>query len=137
MTQRRICLENRLRQIKPNRDMRAIATLLAERGDPLHDRCRYSESAAHCFSSIGMVGGEQFVRVDDLCTAISRCYPQLAGGGFFEYGSIMEYGRFQPGQDRLSLVIETSPAGMAIEGSSHGLSARDIDRVNRMNGVTP
>jgi len=63
--------------------------------------------------------------------------PQLAGGGFFEYGSIMEYGRFQPGQDRLSLVIETSPAGMAIEGSSHGLSARDIDRVNRMNGVTP
>jgi len=80
--------------------MRAIATLLAERGDPLHDRCRYSESAAHCFSSIGMVGGEQFVRVDDLCTAISRCYPQLAGGGFFEYGSIMEYGRFQPGQDR-------------------------------------
>src|SRR5262249_2218020 len=63
--------------------------------------------------------------------------PQLAGGGFFDYGSIMEYGRFQPGQDRLSLVIETIPAGMPIEGSGHGLSAGDIDSVNRMYGATP
>jgi uncharacterized protein (TIGR03437 family) len=49
----------------------------------------------------------------------------------------MEYGRFSPAQDRLLVVIETIPPGMPIDGSGHGLSAADIDRVNRMYGATP
>ncbi|HJZ98768.1 MAG TPA: M12 family metallopeptidase, partial [Candidatus Solibacter sp.] len=63
--------------------------------------------------------------------------PSAIDGGGFDYGSIMEYTRYEASQDRQLVVLETIPAGMPIDGSAHGLSAGDLDRVARMYGAPP
>ena len=57
--------------------------------------------------------------------------------GYFDYGSIMEYSAFFYASTTQALAIETIPPGIVIDGTAHGPSAADIDRVNRLYGAVP
>ena len=130
-----------------------------------------------CNSSLGMIGGEQFIHVEDSCNGLTMTHEightiglfheqsrpdrdyyinvhldnmdkryvgnsllntgAATAAGFFDYGSIMEYGPYEETKATQVLVNETIPPGLGIDGTAHGPSAGDIDTVRRMYGEVP
>lgn len=135
-------------------------------------------SGGRCSSSSGMLGGEQFLRVDDTCSVntlvheightvglgheqaradrdyyvtvdYSHADKRYFGDhnmqpatttdiGGYDYGSIMQYFRYEGARKVQLPVYETIPPGMALDGSAaHGLSPGDIDTVTWLYGAPP
>ncbi len=135
-----------------------------------------STSTVSCSSNVGMIGGQQLIRLPDGCgtgaiihemghsvgfwheqerldrnqfvtvlfenidKSFASNYDQVFASGKdagpYNFNSIMHYGAFDFSSDGILPAMETVPAGIPV-GQRAGLSAGDLDTVQRMYGAAP
>jgi Astacin (Peptidase family M12A) len=99
-----------------------------------------------CSSSVGMIGGEQFLHVEDTCTTATPLHEMGHAVGFFheqssrtwgvyDYASHMHYTPFEFSANNVP-VMQTVPAGIPLDSYSV-LSPGDLDTLFRMYGKAP
>ena len=168
--------QNAIQQAVDHWNSNTPLRLIARSNEQNYVRFTTSTSTIACSSSVGMVGGQQSIRLPTGCSVgtiiheighaiglwheqerndrnrfITVLYENIdkpnwsqfdqvfsdgADAGPFDFYSIMHYGAYDFSRDGLAPAMETVPAGMPL-GQRNGLSAIDIDAIQRLYGTPP